>query len=536
MSKLFLILLLVNALTAHAGEPVRRDGIHGDWLGGYEKDGDWVQIGLHVPTNATSSSATMDAPALNWVAMPVDSIVCEGSAVRFHLAGGGTEITFSGQAEADRIEGTMMSGQKRHRLVLMRSVALNGSALADYEGSYEWDKDHCIYIQRWDELGKDQLVAFDESGRIRALYSMGGDRFFVGGGVAVPVPLEATIAFQRDGNERAVESLSWQPVQGDARRARRVKSATEEDVMFSNNGIQLAGTIITPFGKGPYPAIVVVHGSGAQSRNGSLPFVRFLVRHGIALLSYDKRGVGASGGDWKKSSFEDLAGDARAAIRFLETRADIDPRKIGIFGISQGGWIGPLAASMSNDVAFVISVAGPGVTPAEETLDFMQNEMRLAGMSGQDIDDARRFAQLGFDYARTEKGWEKYLAAYREASAKDWFPFMGMSDQKSDWQWELRRLTNDYDPAIALKKLRCPILAFFGGRDSNVLPVKNFSKWNETLQDGMGVDYTFVLLGKGNHIMMKARTGSVFELPYLSTMLADYSGFMLEWLRIRLAD
>ena len=131
-----------------------------------------------------------------------------------------------------------------------------------------------------------------------------------------------------------------------------------EVVRFSNGDVQLAGTLISPATRGPHPAVILVHASGAEDREYLLPFARFLIRHGMAVLGYDKRGVGGSTGDWNKASFDDLAGDVVAAFEYLKTRSDIRRDQIGMLGWSQAGWVMPLAATRAKDLAFLISISG----------------------------------------------------------------------------------------------------------------------------------------------------------------------------------
>jgi dipeptidyl aminopeptidase/acylaminoacyl peptidase len=123
----------------------------------------------------------------------------------------------------------------------------------------------------------------------------------------------------------------------------------------------LSGTLLLPLTKGPHPAIVFLHGAGAEGRYASRFLAEHFARYGIAALVYDKRGVGKSTGDWKRSDFGDLAEDAIAGISFLQQRKEINPRQIGIYGHSQGGMIAPLIASRAKEVAFVISGAGSAV-------------------------------------------------------------------------------------------------------------------------------------------------------------------------------
>src|SRR5262249_35756791 len=156
---------------------------------------------------------------------------------------------------------------------------------------------------------------------------------------------------------------------------RRVDIERTDLVQFSNGDVRLEGTLISPATSEKHPAIILVHGSGAENREYILPWARFLIRHGVAVLGYDKRGVGGSTGDWNTASFDDLAGDAVAAVAYLKTRSDVDSAAIGVLGVSQAGWIMPIAAVRSPTIAFLISVSGAAVSPEETSLDNARNEM-----------------------------------------------------------------------------------------------------------------------------------------------------------------
>jgi alpha/beta superfamily hydrolase len=238
-----------------------------------------------------------------------------------------------------------------------------------YQGAYRWDDDaNFVYLQPWEELtGQNLLTAFDELGDVRALYPLGADSFSAGRAAAVPEPIEARIAFLRQAGQ--VTALTWERESGTRRTARRVVLDTSEDVTFSNGDVRLAGTLVAPRTAARHVAIILVHASCAEDREYLLPFARFLVRHGIAVLGYDKRGVGASTGDWKTASFDDLAGDVVAAFRFLSGRTDIDSTAIGLLGWSQAGWVMPLAAVQEPRLAFLVSISGASVPVSETTID-----------------------------------------------------------------------------------------------------------------------------------------------------------------------
>ena len=226
------------------------------------------------------------------------------------------------------------------------------SFLREFTGVYQWGPDAFVYLQMWDEFAgfgsPSQLVAFDESGEVRTLYPVEGDRFFAGPGAAVSTSAESQIEFQRD-NMGKIVSLSWRRADAAPRAAMRVEVEKHEDVRFSSGDIYLAGTLIRPAKAGKVPIVILVHGSGAENRDYMLPWARGVVRRGIGVLAYDKRGVGGSSGDWNTASFDDLAGDVVAAYDYVKTRPDINASQIGLLGISQAGWVMPLAARRAKD-------------------------------------------------------------------------------------------------------------------------------------------------------------------------------------------
>lgn len=156
------------------------------------------------------------------------------------------------------------------------------------------------------------------------------------------------------------------------------------EVAFSNTeqDIPLGGLLFVPTGTGPFPAAVIIQGSGGSRRDNGwyLSLAHYLQDHGIAVLLPDKRGSNASGGDWRSASFEDLATDARAAVRFLRDQEPFSVGAIGLVGMSQGGWIAPIVASGSQDVAFVVDVVGSAVTTHEQLLYEEDHNLRQMGV------------------------------------------------------------------------------------------------------------------------------------------------------------
>ena len=437
------------------------------------------------------------------------------------------------------VVGTVVTRSLQHPSV--RTV--DEATLRAYAGVYEWEANAFVYLQLWSELSaSNQLVAIDESGELRTLYSTEPDRFFAGPGAAVPDVVESRIEFQRDPDGKIV-SLTWSRADAPVRRARRVDIERREDVRFSNGAkpdakpddVQLAGTLISPATPGPHPAVILVHASGAEDREYLLPFAHFLVRRGMAVLGFDKRGVGGSTGDWNKASFDDLAGDVVAAFAYLKTRGDIKRDRVGMLGWSQAGWVMPLAASRAKDLAFLISISGAGVSGAETTIDHARQEMAASGMRAEMIEQIVGLMTMQYDYLRTGQGWDRYIAAREKIATR-----MGGKPPESfpstpDHPYlQLIRPMIVYDPAPTLRAIRLPVLALFGEMDNNILPEKNRSAWEAALSAGGHRDYTLRILPKANHAMLEATAGNNAEMKSLRRFVPTYSEVVLDWLSKRI--
>src|SRR2546426_2230598 len=201
-----------------------------------------------------------------------------------------------------------------------------------------------------------------------------------------------------------------------AEQAAQKSGISEEAVHFTSGDLTLAGTLILPESSQPHPAVVLFHGSGPQTRD--LFTARWFASQGIAALAYDKRGVGESTGDFRKVPFMDLSNDGLAALKYLQSRKEIDAKRIGVWGLSQGGWLGALAASRSADVAFVIAVSGPGVSPGEQMIVYYANELREQGVAEGDVREASTVRRDIWAYMSSGLGYEKVKAELNEARTK----------------------------------------------------------------------------------------------------------------------
>jgi dienelactone hydrolase len=306
----------------------------------------------------------------------------------------------------------------------------------------------------------------------------------------------------------------------------QTRTLREEPVHFASGALVLAGTLILPSGAPPYPAVFLFHGSGRQARD--LTTARWFAEQGFAALAYDKRGVGESTGDFRAGPFMDLCPDGLAAVEYLKSRKEIDRRHFGVWGLSQGGWLGPLAASRSVDISFVIAVSGPGVSPAEQMLVYYANELREHGLPESDVREAGTLRRDVWNYLFTGKGYEKASRDLSEARAKRWFhavnaqqdrlfePLQKPSDLDKPGSAILRfRREMTYDPLPALRTLRVPALFLFGAEDRLIPVEKSVSVIREVLTQSHA-DFTIQMFDGDDHGMFGSN--GALDPRYLDTM------------------
>lgn len=246
-----------------------------------------------------------------------------------------------------------------------------------------------------------------------------------------------------------------------------VEALEHVEVRYVSSGIGLAGELLLPKGEGRHPAIVVVHGSGPSDRRNAWArmIAGLFVERGVAVLLTDKRGSGASGGDWRTTGFDELAGDALAGVAALRARDDIDPARVGLLGLSQGGWIVPLAAARSADVAFVVNLVGASVSYAEQTFHEMANTARASGL---DEEATRTVLALHRATGRyLESGdWDAYAreraAAMRSPAAKIAEGYPASPDAPI---WTFLRKVSAFDPLAYWAVLEQPVLIVYGAED-----------------------------------------------------------------------
>ena len=307
----------------------------------------------------------------------------------------------------------------------------------------------------------------------------------------------------------------------------------ELEVVFPNSQakISLAGTLTLPPGSGPFPIAILLHGSGPHDRDESLlghrPFLVLadhLTRKGIGVLRFDKRGNGKSTGDYANATTQDFASDCESAIAYLKTRKDIDSKRIGLIGHSEGGLVAPMVAMHSQDVAWIVLLAGPGLNGEDSLLLQSKAILRTTGVNEGQIATTLNFNKQTYALVRQQTNrdaLESKLADLVQSSG------MSLTLPSSALQLQMGMLVSpwfryflDYDPVPALQKTRCPVLALNGEKDLQVPAQENLASIEKALQTGGNKDFQITALPGLNHLLQHCPTGSPTEYGAIEETIA----------------
>ncbi|MGN2636727.1 alpha/beta hydrolase family protein [Nocardia takedensis] len=312
-----------------------------------------------------------------------------------------------------------------------------------------------------------------------------------------------------------------------------------EDVTYRSGDITVAGTLTRPQGDGPFPAVLLITGSGEQNRDeelfGHKPFLLLadtLTRAGYAVLRTDDRGIGGTGGKLADADYPTLTADAVQGVQFLRERPDIDPARVGLLGHSEGGFIAPLVANTPDSgVAFTVLMAGPSVRGSAVLLEQTRVILAANGATPEAI-DAEIAANTEMIRLLDANDLEGAKAFLKQANAKapegQRVPDDQVDAQITTYFASLIR----HDPTASLAALRVPTLAFFGEKDLQVLPAQNEPPMRELLAGNPDATvHTFPGL---NHLMQPTVTGKLTEYATIETTVSpEVLTYVTEWLTRR---
>jgi pimeloyl-ACP methyl ester carboxylesterase len=359
---------------------------------------------------------------------------------------------------------------------------------------------------------------------------------------------------------QAGSSLDLKVARGDSAVVRRPQEPAPPfpydtvPVTYENRegGVTLAGTLTVPRGEGPFPALLMITGSGAQNRNetimGHKPFLVLadhLTRAGIATLRVDDRGVGGSTGNTMTATIADNAADALAGVAFLKSRPKIDPRRIGLLGHSEGGWVAPLAATQSKDIAFLVLLAGPAVTGEE--IRFAQDSViaLLSGGSLEDVAASRVMSQAMYDALKAEpddslaldrmiaaaEGTYDRLTPAQRARVDSAVAGMDLRQAFRPMATPWYRYLLTYDPRPVLAQVTVPVLALYGEKDVQVPPGQNVPPMEAAFRSAGNRRATVRVFPGLNHLLQHAESGLPAEYGRIEeTMAPDVLAAIADWI------
>jgi esterase/lipase len=264
--------------------------------------------------------------------------------------------------------------------------------------------------------------------------------------------------------------------------ATRPGQAASRDLAIPSHGFVLAASFVAPEGPGPFPAVVLLAGSGPETRSDLKPMATQLVARGWAALIYDKRGSGFSTGDWTATSLSDLADDAVAALATLASQREVDRRHIGLWGNSQSGWIAPMAANRSDLSMFVVVTTGGGATPKQVERFGYEQSLSDARLTPEQLAAAHAALETYFQYLATGEGRAQLKTDLMAAGNKPWANALGLArvlpteGSRRAWQW-----VANYDPAADIARLRIPTFVLLAGADDESPLADALLGWSKSL-------------------------------------------------------
>lgn len=310
-----------------------------------------------------------------------------------------------------------------------------------------------------------------------------------------------------------------------------------ENVIFphAEAGIHLAGTLTVPEGQGPWPAVVLLAGSGPNDRDQHifghktlLVVSDYLTRNGIATLRYDKRGVAESEGHHALATSQDFANDAQAAWNYLRQRAEVDASKVGLIGHSEGGIIAPMVAARQPEVAFLALLAAPGIRI--DSLMAIQTYLigKTAGMSEAQLADATEVNRQIYRLLKTTPDNEVLHAALQRLLWQHAEDSNVPSDQIELWlSRQIQQLTSpwfryfiNYDPQPALSVVTVPTLAINGDKDLQVTACENLEGIRKALEEAGNQEVTIKALSGLNHLFQESQTGAMTEYALIEQTIS----------------
>jgi len=518
----------------------------GDWVGELRlgKSATFIQVKFN---DASPPTAQANLPLENQWSIPLSDLRAIGPVVTFSMPLPSDTAHFHGALKADVIDGELQLRSGVGHLHLIHRIAYDSALVRPLAGNYRISPQRVISMGPMDEASG-WLSFFDsQTKRGGILYAMSDSVFFTGPsyGVDYPVAIRATVHRSPAGK---ISGIRWHELGRTPREARRLDDYRQEDVVFNNGSVRLAGNLTLPNTAGPHPAVILIHGAGGTVPTRDFGYwSAYFAGHGIAVLAFDKRGGGASTGDAATATYEDLAEDVLAGLTMLQKRKDIDPRRIGLYGMSNGGYIAPLAARRSNGrVAFIAVRSGSARRVGGNIAYEVGNDLRSEGFTEPEILRAVAIRQRVTDFVFshpviTTQSWDSVKAEVAAVSNERWYPWSRvlwvprvdpadsgavafLNKLRSEWE---------YDPIPHWREVRVPVYVMLGELDRSVPSAETATMLRAALAEAGVRDATIRVFKRANHGLLLARTGYAREARSLSVYVPGFQDELIAWINER---
>lgn len=446
---------------------------------------------------------------------------------------------FSGKVIADTlIEGHLKVGENQHPCNLRKISPIALSELGNLIGYFQFEDGRVIQIEPFflDATINPLLMLDFSTGKKRALFPVYKDdrllKFSGGPKLLTPYPEELSISLHLNEKGEALSLSYTDKVSNSALTQGKIMQnpTNQKEISIENGDVTIQGTITYPnIEEGKHPIIIYVPGAGEQFRGNMFDeYIRLLPYYGISTLVYDKRGCGASTGDYKKSSFEEQATDVLAIIEAIKKDPNVDVKHIGLVGFDQAGYVMPIVGSKTKDISFMVNLSGAVVSLEKLEYTALTNRLTADGFLKEDVDKALSYHKNMFKYLKNEIDSTTFQQYSDEIIVTPWSSYVTSFDNKEYMQWW--RSYYDFDPKQYWKKINIPTLTLYGENDLLVEPSENIPLLEKYIKRSRKKGSQIKLLKGANHLLILGEKRGDFQFSEIEGYAPELFTIINEWI------